>query len=103
MTQEQKTYVSLERLYSSNVISTNVNPTTKQLTWFSITIATPPVGFPDITKTDFKVFINGLIVETDAIDSITQSGANVIVVFNDNLDFELSSNDEFSISGKFLA
>lgn len=103
MTQEQKTYVSLERLYSSNVISTSVNTSTKQLTWFGITIATPPVGFPSLTKTDFKVFINGLIVETDAIDSITQSGGNVIVVFNDNLDFELSSNDEFSISGKFLA
>jgi len=103
MTQEQKTYVSLERLYSSNVISTNVNPSTKQLTWFGITIATPPVGFPSLTKADFKVFINGLIVETDAIDSITQSGSNVIVVFNSNLDFDLSSNDEFSISGKFLA
>lgn len=101
MTQVEKDYVALEKLYSSNTISVDVNVPLRRLTWANITIADPPPGFPALTVENFKVFINGLIVEKDAINSIVQSGTSVVVEFNDNLDFDLGTNDEYSISGKF--
>lgn len=99
MTAEQKEYLSLERVYSSNNISVTVaHPV---LTWSNITIATPPDGFPAITKSNFRVYVNGLIVENDAITSIEQSGSDVVVTFNSGLGYDISSDDEFMISGKF--
>ena len=99
MTAEQKEYLSLERVYSSNNISVTVaHPV---LTWSNITIATPPDGFPALTKSNFRVYVNGLIVENDAITSIEQSGSDVVVTFNSGLGYDISSDDEFMISGKF--
>lgn len=99
MTAEQKEYLSLERVYSSNNISVTVSHPV--LTWSNITIATPPDGFPALTKSNFRVYVNGLIVENDAITSIEQSGSDVVVTFNSGLGYEISSDDEFMISGKF--
>lgn len=101
MTPAEKTYVSSEKLYSSNTITVDVNVVSKTLTWNNITIATPPTGFPALTVGDFRLFINGQLVEKDAITSIVQSGSNVVVTLNSNLDFELSTTDEYSLSGKF--
>lgn len=102
MTAEQKAYVSLERVYSSNNKTVDVNTEENTLTWYGITIATPPSGFPALTTANFKIFINGMIVENDAIESITQVGSDVIVVFNTGLNFDIASSDEYTISGKFV-
>lgn len=102
MTPEQKLYVSLRRIYSSNRTSVIVDNNASTLTWEGLTIATPPTGFPALGVTDFEVFINGVIVETDAIDSIVQSGVNVVVTFNSGLEYPIEDTDEFTIIGKFV-
>lgn len=104
MTAEQKLYLGLNKAYSSNNktvdIEDIVGSGAKKLIWNDLTFATPPSGFPELTKTDFTLFINGMIVETDAIDSIIQVGTTVEVTFNVGLNFEIDSTDEFMITGK---
>ena len=74
MTAEQKLYLGLNKAYSSNNKTATVIPATSEqnaiVEFADLTFATPPAGFPDLTKTDFNLFINGVLVETDAIDSI---------------------------------
>ena len=102
MTAEQKLYLGLNKAYSSNTKTVTIDEaTSKVLTWEDLTFATPPAGFPDLTKTDFTLFINGMIVETDAIDTIIQEGTTVKVTLNDGLNFDIDSTDEFMITGKF--
>lgn len=105
MTAEQKLYLGLNKAYSSNNKIASVIPAAPgvlaEISFADLTFATPPAGFPDLTKTDFNLFINGVLVETDAIDSITQDGTNTKVVLNAGLNFEVDSTDEFMITGKF--
>jgi len=105
MTAEQKLYLGLNKAYSSNNKIASVVPAAPgvlaEVSFADLTFATPPAGFPALTKTDFHLFINGVLVETDAIDSITQEGANTKVVLNAGLNFEVDSTDEFMITGKF--
>lgn len=104
MTAEQKTYVSLQKIYTSNLTNTvTVNSGTGTLTWNTLSFATPPAGFPNPPdKQTFQVFINGLIVESAAIISIVDSGSGVVVTFNlSELGFSISSSDEYTIIGKF--
>jgi hypothetical protein len=100
MTAEQKAYVSLQRIYSSQ--STPVTVASPLLVFTALSFATPPSGFPNPPdKETFQVFINGLIVEREAITSINDNGSGVEVTFNiGELGFDISSNDEFTIIGK---
>ena len=105
MTAEQKLYLGLNKAYSSNNKSTTVTPTTEVapavVEFADLIFATPPAGFPELTKTDFNLFINGVLVETDAIDSIVQNGTATRVTLNSGLNFEIEDTDEFMITGKF--
>jgi hypothetical protein len=49
------------------------------------------------------VFVYGVAAEVDAITSIAESGTNVVVTFNDTLNFDLESDDEFMITGKLVS
>ena len=100
MTAAEKAYTSLMRAYSSNDYTVTVDSNAGTLTWANLTIATPPSGFAALTKADFQVFINGLLVEVDAIDSIEQSGSNIVVTINSDANYELESSDEYMIIGK---
>lgn len=100
MTAEQKLYLGLNKAYSSNTKTVTVDEAAKTLLWHDLTMATPPPGFPDLTKTDFTLFINGVIVETDAIESVTQSDSNVLVTFNVGLNYHIEQTDEYMITGK---
>jgi hypothetical protein len=104
MTAEQKTYVSLQKIYTSNATNTvTVDGGAGTLTWNTLSFATPPAGFPNPPdKQTFQVFINGLIVESAAITSIIDTGSGVVVTFNlSDLGFGISSSDEYTIIGKF--
>jgi len=101
MTAEQKLYLGLNKAYSSNTKTVVVNEVAKTVLWQDLTFATPPAGFPPLTKTDFTLFINGVIVETDAIDSIVQNGSDVLVSFNTGLNYIIEQIDEYMITGKF--
>ena len=100
MTAEQKLYLGLNKAYSSNTKTVTVDGNAITVLWHNLTMATPPAGFPDLTKTDFTLFINGVIVETDAIDSIVQVGSDVLVSFNSGLNYHIEQSDEYMITGK---
>lgn len=105
MTAEQKAYVSLQKIYSSTNTPVTVNSGAGTLSWDTLSFATPPSGFPNPPdKETFQVFINGLIVEREAIISIAETGgtAPVVVTFDLNqLGFSIASSDEYTIIGKF--
>lgn len=105
MTAEQKLYLGLNKAYSSNNKTATVTPAEPGqnaiVEFADLIFATPPAGFPDLTKTDFNLFINGVLVETDAIDSIVQNGTATKVTLNAGLNFEVETTDEFMITGKF--
>lgn len=100
MTADQKAYVALQRIYSSNSSDITVNTGARTLIWVGRSFAPAPDGFPVPDKANFQVFINGMIVETDAIDSITESGGNLVVTFNSTLGFPIAQSDEYTIIGK---
>ena len=105
MTNEQKAYLSLNKVFSSNQKTVNVTSAagnvSASLEWESLDLATPPGGFPSLTTKDFTLFINGVVVENDALESVAQTGSNVLVTLNDGLNYVIDSSDEYMISGKF--
>lgn len=102
MTAEQKAYVALQKVITTNTTANTVNEADNDITFHNITIATPPTGFPALTNGDFQIFINGVIVETDAITAITQVGSDVYINMNGTLGYNISSDDEIAVVGKFL-
>lgn len=102
LSQDQITYLSTNVVLSSNTTDVDVDGTLNRINWNAVSILTPPSGFPSLTVSDFKVYINGMIVEVDAIDSIYQQGSKVVVQFNTSLGFEITDTDEFNISGKLV-
>ena len=105
MTIEQKAYLSLNKVFSSNQKTVNVTSATgsvsASLEWEGLDLATPPQGFPSLTTKDFTLFINGVVVENDALDAVAQTGSNVLVTLNEGLNYIVDSSDEYMISGKF--
>ena len=105
MTAEQKTYLSLQRIYSSNTTPVAVDAVTGTITWTTLSFAAIPAGFPDPPdKETFQFYINGLIVESEAVLSIVETGGGspVVVTLDQNqLGFNISVNDEYTIIGKF--
>lgn len=102
MTAEQKVYVSLQKIYSSQSSPVTVDGNAGTILWTALSFATPPAGFPNPPdKETFQIFINGLIVEREAIISIVDTGSGVLVTFDINqLNFEITSDDEYTIVGK---
>lgn len=105
MTAEQKAYLALNKVFSSNQKTVNVTSASgsvsASLEWESLTLATPPAGFPALSTKDFNLFINGVVVENDVLDSVAQTGSNVLVTMNGGLNYIIESDDEYMISGKF--
>tara|TARA_R110002074_G_scaffold253571_1_gene425621 strand:- start:315 stop:719 length:405 start_codon:yes stop_codon:yes gene_type:complete len=101
MTAEQKTFTTLNNAFTSN--NTTVTVSDPVVTFEDISFATVPDGFPAIEKDDFTVFVNGIASEIDAIDSITDNGSNVVITFNNSLNFDLEADDEFMITGKLVS
>ena len=101
MTAEQKTFTTLNNAFTSN--NTTVTVSDPVVTFEDISFATVPEGFPAIQKDDFTVFVNGIASEIDAIDWITDNGSNVVITFNNSLNFDLEADDEFMITGKLVS
>jgi hypothetical protein len=104
MTAEQKAYVSLQKIYSSTNTPVTINAGAGTITWTTLSFAKPPEGFPDPPdKETFQVFINGLIVEREAIVSIagTSNVTPVVITFDlGELGFGIDDTDEYTIIGK---
>lgn len=73
-------------------------------TFNNATIKQPPTSsqLPPTSKTDFKVFVNGVNVPDIHIVSISQVGANVVLTVNvSTLEYNLETDDEVVLVGKF--
>ena len=104
MTPEEKAYSVINNAHTSNSKTVNVDTAANTLTFVSTSLATPPSGFPAQTTGDFTIFINGVAVENEAVTSVAQSSADVVVTLNTgSLDHALATNDEYMITGKLDA
>ena len=75
-----------------------VNSTTSR---FTAVTASAPSGFTGTTENDFMFFINGMLVENDAL-TIQQNSSNLdLTLDTDSLGYELSPQDEVIGFGKF--
>jgi len=100
MTAEQILYLGTNNGYTSNSKTVTIDTGSNTITFEEVQFATPPSGFPAQTKKDFVVFINGVSVEFDAIDSIVESGDDVVITVNNALNFDIEQDDEYMITGK---
>ena len=104
MTPEENAYSVINNAHTSNSKTVNVDTAANTLTFVSTSLATPPSGFPAQTTGDFTIFINGVAVENEAVTSVAQSSADVVVTLNTgSLDHGLATNDEYMITGKLDA
>ena len=68
---------------------------------FTATTASAPSGFTSTSKEDFLFFINGAMMETDALN-IEQSGSVFLLkVDTDSIGYDLQGSDEIVAWGKF--
>lgn len=66
-------------------------------------ILAAPVDLPPTNKNSFYYFINGQNVPSTYVVSLTQSGSDIIIVFDTaSLGYNLSVTDEIFVVGKFL-
>ena len=100
MTPAERAYVGQNNKFNSNEHTVNVTPALNKVVFVGRSISTPPTGFPALVKGNFNVFINGVLVEDDAITSISQNGSDVDIIFNNGLGFTVGPGDEFVIEGK---
>jgi hypothetical protein len=107
MTEQQKIYSVINNAHTSTSKTVSVSPAaggvSGSITFVSTSLATVPDGFPTQSKNDFTIFINGVSVENDAVDSVVQSGANVVITLNSNIEYSIAATDEYMITGKLQA
>ena len=101
--QAELEFINLMRAFSSNLKTVTVDTNNRTITWENLNIQ--PVPNPRLTApttADCQFYINGQLVEVDAISTIVDSGNNLVItmVSGDNLDFTLSETDEYIIIGK---
>jgi hypothetical protein len=102
LTPEERDYLTLQTLIDTNTNAYSIDSGANSITFLNISLATPPAGFPALAKTDFRVFINGLVAEPSAITSITQDGANVVIDFNNTLSYTIVQGMEITSVGKYI-
>ena len=102
LTPQEKEYLTLQTIIDTNNNAYNINSGENKITFLNVSLATPPAGFPALVKTDFQVFINGLIAEPFAITSIEQNGANVVIDFNNALNYTIVQGMEITSVGKYI-
>ena len=101
ITEAERSYLTLSTIIDTNSNSFTVNTGDNSITFENVTIATPPVNYPPLEIQDFQVFINGVGVEPSAITAITQVGSDVLIDFNDGLEYTISDQMEITAVGKF--
>ncbi len=100
MSEQDKLYIGTTTILDSNLDSNTVDQGLKTITFLNVSFLTPPAGFPALTVMDFQVYINGVIAEISAIDSIVEVGGNIAITFNSNLDYNITSQMEILVIGK---
>ena len=102
LTPEERDYLTLQTIIDTNNNAYSIDSAQNKITFLNVDLATPPTGFPALAKTDFQVFINGLIAEPSAITSIAQDGANVVIDFSNDLNYTIVEGMEITSVGKYI-
>ena len=102
LTPEEKAYLSLSTVIDTGSTAYSINTPQNNITFFDVTIATPPSGYPALEVKDFQVYINGLAAEITSIDAIYQDGANVVIDFNSTLGYSIFNGMEITSIGKYI-
>jgi hypothetical protein len=92
-------YLNTNITKTANIISA---PDTATFTGAAFLQPTAGSTLPATSVSNFTVYINGQFVPTNAITSFSESGGNVVVVFNTSvLGFTIASTDTITATGKF--
>ena len=102
LTPEEKAYLSLSTVIDTGNTAYSINTPQNNITFFDVTIAAPPSGYPALEVKDFQVYINGLAAELPSIDNIYQDGANVVIDFNSTLGYSIFNGMEITSIGKYI-
>lgn len=94
MSQIQIDFVSLNTTAIADTVSTN------SATFNNRSFASPPLGFA-IDQTSFTVYVNGVATSTDD-RTVAEVGSDIVVTFTPaSLGYNVDSNDQIVMSGKF--
>ena len=89
-----QTYLRKSFIHTGSFVSTSTSS-------FTATSASAPTGYTSTTEDDFMFFINGQMMEHDAL-TIAQSGSVFLLkVDNDSIGYDLELDDEVLVWGKF--
>jgi len=95
-----KEYILLNTVLDSNIDSYEILDNGYTIVFKDVEIIIPPAGYPPLTVSNFSIFINGMTVEPSAITFISQSGQDLVISFNQTLDYAIDSEKEVVVGGK---
>jgi len=89
-----QTYLRKSFIHTGSFVSTSTSS-------FTATSASAPTGYTSTSEEDFMFFVNGQMMEHDAL-TVAQSGSLFLLkIDNDSLGYDLESKDEVIAWGKF--
>ena len=98
MTFEEIQFVALQ----NSAIATSTTSTTATFSNVEIAYDLIPAGFPNISKADFKVYINGQFIPVSQVTGIEQNGNNIVVTIDTvAVQYEILDGFEVVLIGKF--
>lgn len=100
LSQQEKNFLTVNTVLDSNLDPFVLDEATRTVTFLNVAIVVPPPGYAPLTISDFLIFINGMNIELSAINSITQSGNNLVLSFNETLDYFITPEKEIVVAGK---
>ena len=102
VSQEERDFLTANTILDSNIDAYELNEASRIVTFLNVAILTPPTGYTALGISDFFIFINGISIEPSAINSITQSGNNLVISFNETLDYFITPQKEIVVVGKLV-
>ena len=89
-----QTYVRKSFAHTGSFVSVSTSS-------FTAATASAPTGFTGTSKEDFMFFMNGAMMETDALNIEQSSSILLLKVDNDSIGYNLQGADEIVAFGKF--
>ena len=89
-----QTYLRKSFIHTGSFVSTSTSS-------FTATSASAPTGYTSTTEEDFMFFINGQMMEHDALTVQQSSSYFYLKVDNDSIGYDVASTDEIVAWGKF--
>lgn len=102
LTQEERDFLTISTILDSNLDAYELDEPSRTVTFLNVAMVIPPPGYAPLGISDFFIFINGMSIEPSAINSITQNGNNLVISFNETLDYFITPQKEIVVVGKLV-